>query len=126
MGKKKLSDKQRKWIYFYKQGKSEGEAAELAGYKANSKHSFAQIGYENLKKLEEHIKNREELLDKQNIADMQEINEFWTTVMNDPEARMQDRLKASELRAKAAGGFINDVNGGNTVVILSGDDKIAD
>lgn len=126
MDEKKLTDKQRKWIDFFKQGKTEAEAAELAGYKANSKHSFAQIGYENLKKLEEYIKERENVLDKKNIADMQEINEFWTTVMNDEYAKMQDRLKASELRAKAAGGFTDGMKLENTVVILSGDDKIAD
>ena len=126
MNGKKLTDKQRRWIDFYKQGKSGTEAAELAGYNAKSKRSFAQIGCENLKKLGEFIKDREEVLDKENIADMQKINEFWTQVMNDDDAKMQDRLKASELRAKAAGGFTDGMKLENTVVILSGDDKIAD
>lgn len=34
-----------------------------------------------------------------------EILSFWTEVMRDPEAKMQDRLKAADLLAKAAGVF---------------------
>ncbi len=122
----KLSDKQRKWIDYYKQGKTAREAAELAGYNAKNKHSFENIGSENVKKLGEYIKDREEVLDKENIASMNDINQFWTRVMNDEYTDMQHRLKASELRARAAGGFIDNtnvnVNGG--VVFIAGDDEI--
>lgn len=122
----KLSDKQRKWIDYYKQGKTAREAAELAGYNANGKHSFENIGSQNVKKLGQYIKEREELLDRENIASMNEINQFWTDVMHDTQADMQHRLKASELRARAAGGFVDNtnvnVNGG--VVFIAGDEEI--
>ena len=79
-----------------------------------------------MKKLGEYIKDREEVLDKENIASMNDINQFWTRVMNDEYTDMQHRLKASELRARAAGGFIDNtnvnVNGG--VVFIAGDDEI--
>ena len=129
MGGRKLTDKQRKWILYYKQGKSAAESAVLAGYKASGKHSVGSIGHENLKKLEKHIVDREDVLDASDIATMQEINRFWTETMNDKSVEMKDRLKASELRAKAAGGFIDrktvDVKGGS-VVFISGDEDIAE
>ena len=60
---------------------------------------------------------------------MNEINAYWTAVMNDSDETTSNRLKASELRAKAAGGFIDrktvDVKGGS-VVFISGDEDIAD
>lgn len=43
------------------------------------------------------------------IADMEEINAFWTAIMRDEEADRRDRLKASELRARAAGMFTEKI-----------------
>lgn len=129
MSEKKLTDKQRKWILYYKQGKSVAEATRLAGYNCKNDHCAENIGSENLAKLGEYIKDREEILDSPDIASMEEINRFWSKVMNDETVEIKDRLKASELRAKAAGGFIEhktvDVKGGS-VVFISGDDEIAD
>ena len=75
------------------------------------------------------ITDRDELLNADEVANMQEINRFWTQVMNDETLDMKDRLKASELRARAAGGFIEkksvDIKGGS-VVFISGDEDIAD
>ena len=41
----------------------------------------------------------------QHIATIEEIKSFWSAVMNDPAARMSDRLKASEYLAKCEGEF---------------------
>lgn len=129
LSKKKLTDKQRKWILYYKQGKSLIEATRLAGYRVKDDHSAENIGCENLAKLGEHIKDREDLLDAPDIADMEDINRFWTQTMNDTRIDINARLRASELRARAAGGFIDrktvDVKGGS-VVFISGDGDIAD
>lgn len=126
-GKKprKLTDKQRAWIDFYKQGLSATEAAERAGYRGTP-HVLANIGAENLKKLGRHVRDRESVLDSERVADMKEINEFWTAVMRDKNAEMPFRLKASALRARAAGGFTDNVNVNRGVVILAGDDDIPD
>lgn len=42
------------------------------------------------------------------IADIADIKAFWTAVMNDSEEVMKNRIRASELLAKAAGAFNND------------------
>lgn len=129
LAKDKLTDKQRKWILYYKQGKSAAEAVKLAGYRVKDDHSAENIGSENLAKLGEYVQDREDLLDAPDIATMEDINRFWSKTMNDPKVEMKDRLKASELRARAAGGFIDrktvDVKGGS-VVFISGDEDIAE
>lgn len=105
-----LSAKQKAWIDYYKQGHSATEAARLAGYKAKNDNSFQSIGSENLRKLAFFVTDREEVLESPRIAAMEEVNEFWTNVMRDEAQEMKDRLKASELRARSAGGFVENVN----------------
>ena len=105
----KLTAKQQAWIDYYKQGHTATEAARLAGYKAKSDNSFQSIGAENLRKLAEYVQDRESVLEVPRIADMAEINAFWTDIMRSEEQDPKDRLKASELRARAAGGFIEKV-----------------
>lgn len=124
----RLTDKQRKWIDFYKQGHSKAEAARLAGYKSKTDVGFSAIGNENYKKLKDAVKDREDVLDGENIATMQEVNEFWTKTMRDKEESMTNRLKASEFRAKAAGGFVDtiDLKAKGGVIFIAGDDEIAD
>ena len=96
----KLTEKQRAWIDYYKQGHSAAEAARLAGYRGNN-HDV--IGAQNLAKLSKFITDR----DASRIADMEEINAFWTDTMRDEAAERRDRLKASELRARSLGAFID-------------------
>ena len=105
----KPTAKQQAWIDYYKQGHTATEAARLAGYKAKSDNSFQSIGAENLRKLAEYVQDRESVLEVPRIADMAEINAFWTDIMRSEEQDPKDRLKASELRARAAGGFIEKV-----------------
>ena len=107
MGGTKLTAKQQAWIDYYKQGHTATDAARLAGYKAKSDNSFQSIGAENLRKLAEYVQDRESVLEVPRIADMAEINAFWTDIMRSEEQDPKDRLKASELRARAAGGFID-------------------
>ena len=123
----KLTAKQQAWIDYYKQGHTATEAARLAGYKARSDKAYQNIGSENLGKLGEYIKGREDVLEAPRIADMQEINAFWTEVIRSDNAKLQDRLKASELRARAAGGFIDHVRlTGAVPVVICGADDIRD
>ena len=117
----KLTAKQQAWIDYYKQGHTATEAARLAGYKAKSDKAFQNIGSENLGKLGDYIKDRDAVLEAPRIADMAEINAFWTEVLRDEEADIKDRLKASELRAKAAGGFVSNVTlTGSIPVVICG------
>ena len=102
----KLTEKQKAWGDYYKQGHTATEAARLAGYKARSNNSFQSIGAENLRKLADFVKDRDTVLETPRIADMEEINAFWTETMRDDSADRRDRLKASELRAKCLGAFL--------------------
>ena len=102
-----LSTKQKAWIDYYKQGHTATEAARLAGYQAKNDNSFQSIGAENLRKLADFVKDRDALLESPRIATMEEVNAFWTETMRDEHLEMKDRLKASELRARAAGGFVD-------------------
>lgn len=99
----KLTAKQQAWVDYYKQGKTAAEAARLAGYKARDDNGFQSIGSENLRKLAVYIAERDKILETPRIADMEEINAFWTNVMRDKGEETKDRLKASELRAKSSG-----------------------
>ena len=104
-----LTQLQQAWIDYYKAGHNPTDAARMAGYKANSDKAFQNIGSENLGKLGEFIKDRDKLLESPRVASMTEVNEFWTEIMRDKGERTADRLKASELRAKAAGAFVDKV-----------------
>lgn len=117
----KLTAKQRAWIDYYKQGHNAAEAARLAGYKGNNSDV---VGSQNLVKLSKYIADRDELLDKARVADMEEINAFWTDTMRNDTADIKDRLKASELRARSIGAFIErrEIVGAQTITVKLLDD----
>lgn len=122
----KLTAKQRAWIDYYKQGKTAAEAARLAGYRGNNSDV---IGSQNLLKLGKYVADRDELLDRARVADMAEINEFWSDTMRDNTADIKDRLKASELRARSIGAFIErrEIVGAQTITVkLLDDDEMKD
>lgn len=106
MGWDKLTTKQRAWVDYYKSGMNAVEAARQAGYKDPE-----QAAYENKRKLAFFIADRDAVLEQPRIATMEELNAFWTDVVRseNPKISMKDKLKASELRAKAAGGFLERV-----------------
>lgn len=118
----KLTAKQRAWIDYYKQGKTAAEAARLAGYKPDN---AKVIGAQNLTKLNQYISDRDELLDRARVADMAEINAFWTDTMRNDKADIKDRLKASELRARSIGAFIErrEIVGAQTITVKLLDDE---
>lgn len=109
---KDLTPKQKAWVDYYKAGHDQTTAARLAGYKDAKK-----AGWENSTNLHSFVYEREAVLENPRIATMEEVNAFWTKVMNDEHEKTQDRLKASELRARAAGGFLERVE-------LSGADPV--
>lgn len=122
----KLTAKQRAWIDYYKQGKTATEAARLAGYKPDN---AKVIGAQNLTKLNQYISDRDELLDRGRVADMAEINAFWSDTMRNDKADIKDRLKASELRARSIGAFIErrEIVGAQTITVkLLDDDDMTD
>lgn len=73
------------------------------------------------------IAERNAVISDNRIADMAEINAFWTAVMRDRETKMPERLKASEMRAKALGAFLDRVEGNmDSRVTLSLSEELKD
>lgn len=108
-GKRQISitEKQRAFCEEYvKNGGNVYKACISAGYTpkyANGK------GYTLLRNVQvkAYIEKLMKKIDKTKVKSIEEIQEFWGKVMDDPEAKMQDRLKASENLAKVYGAFIN-------------------
>ena len=123
-----LTAKQQAWVDYYKQGHTAADAARLAGYKAKTDETFWAIGSENLRKLKDYIKDRDELLASPRIATMEQVNEFWTKIMQSEDEKTADRLRASELRARASGAFLERVEHSGEVKVeatMSLSDKMA-
>ena len=59
--------------------------------------------------MQEYIQERNKQLDKEKIADMQEVHEFWTNVLRSDEYATSERIKVSELIGKANGAFLDRV-----------------
>lgn len=55
--------------------------------------------------VQEYIKYLQSLTSDEKIATIEQIQEFWTNVMNDEKEPTKNRLRASELLAKAKGAF---------------------
>lgn len=104
-----LTPKQQKWIDEYIKTDDLTTASRNAGYKGSTS-SLRAMGYQNKLKFAELLEARKKELDaaitSKAIAELEDIYEFWTKILNDEEARMNDRLKASEYLAKAKGAFI--------------------
>lgn len=108
----KLTVKQQKWIDEYIKCDDYTTASRNAGY-TGSNNNLRAMGYQNSIKFKEILDaRRKELSDKinnKNIAELNDIFEFWTNVFKDKREAMKNRIKASELLAKAKGGFIEKV-----------------
>ena len=104
-----LTPKQEKWIEEYIKCDDLTTASRNAGY-TGSNDSLRAMGHQNKVKFKELLEARRKELSEAitggTIAELEDIYEFWTNVLNDPEAKMNDRLKASEYLAKAKGAFI--------------------
>ncbi|MEH7374460.1 terminase small subunit [Neobacillus drentensis] len=102
-----LNTKQKKFAdYFIETGIATASYIK-AGYEAEG-HSAEAAASRLLRNVEvqEYIKERNEQLDVEFIADIKETKRFWTEIMRDGNADMKDRLKASEYIAKTNGAFV--------------------
>ena len=108
----KLTPKQELWIDEYLKCHDFTTASRNAGYNG-SNNTLRTIGYQNSLKFKDLIKERRAELSKDikksTIASLEDIYEFWTETFNNEDLKNADRLKASELLAKAKGGFIEKV-----------------
>lgn len=104
----KLTPKQQAFADYYIQTGNATEAAIKAGY---SKKTARMTGCENLTKpyIITYIEEKQKEIEDERTADMVEVRVFWTESMRNPENRLKDRLKASELIAKTSGAFLEKI-----------------
>lgn len=107
-----LDERRRRFVEAY-MGQAAGnatEAARLAGY---SPRTAKQQGARLLTfvDVKQAIENRQQ--NDPAIATREERQRFWTNVMNDRDADMKDRLRASEILGKASGDFVDRVETDN-------------
>ncbi len=105
----KLTPKQQKWIDEYIKCDDYTTASRNAGYTGTDT-TLKNMGYQNSIKFKEILDARRlelsEKINNKNIAELEDIFEFWTKTFKDNKEDTRDRIKASELLAKAKGGFI--------------------
>ena len=98
-----LTQKQQAFIECYTGNAT--EAAKLAGYSEATAYSSGQRLLKQ-PQIAEAIRAREQERQAPNIADREQRFAFWTSVRRDTNESTRDRLRASELLAKAQGDFL--------------------
>lgn len=105
----KLTPKQQKWIDEYIKCDDYTTASRNAGY-TGTDITLKNMGYQNSIKFKLLLDARRlelsEKINNKNIAELEDIFEYWTKTFKDENEDTRDRIKASELLAKAKGGFI--------------------
>ena len=99
-----MNQRRRAFCDAYIQSGNATEAARAAGYSERTARSIAQrmLTYVDI---QEYIAQRNEEISAASIAGAKEIREFWTSILRDRDAPNVDRIRASELLAKAKGVF---------------------
>lgn len=104
----KLSEKQKKFADHYITTGNASESARRAGYSDTYAKTHVYKLLENAS-LVGYIEKQTKKIQSKRVATMQEVHEFWTTVMREDDAEMKDRVKVSEYIAKANGAFLDKV-----------------
>lgn len=104
----KLNARQKKFADEYIITGNITQSAIKAGYSESYADSqgYRLLGIVGMK---EYIQERNRQLDKEKIADMQEVHEFWASILRDEENSTSDRIRVSELIGKTNGAFLDRV-----------------
>lgn len=87
------------------------QAALKAGYSASYARANAVdkiLKNTEIQKYITELNNKSSSICSKKIATIADVKAFWTNVMNDEDEIMKNRLRASELIAKAGGAFRDD------------------
>ena len=121
-----LTTKRLLFCKYYMQGMTMGKAYTKAGYKgvgdtaiqnaSNLLKNYKVIAY---------LKGLNAKLEKNTIATIEEVQEYWTGYIrqsgeDEEDVAPKDRLKASELLVKSKGGFIDKIEAKEEVTIKLG------
>jgi len=105
---KALSQKQKLFADEYIMSGNICQSAIKAGYSA----SYAdKQGYKLLDiiGMREYLQERTKELDKDKRADMEEVHEFWASILRNDKLDVSDRIRVSELIGKTNGAFLSKV-----------------
>lgn len=110
-----LSEQQKKFADLYIASGNAKQAYIEAGYKAkgNAAEASASRLLRNVK-VATYIEERNNSLQNDRIADMEEVKRFWSDTVRDAEVDLKHRLKASEYIAKTNAAFIEKREVANT------------
>lgn len=109
--KKRINPKHKAVALGYMQGKSKAQAVKDAGYDCSSLSSASHVADEILQKPSTiaYIEEINEKTESPMIASIEESMMFLTAVARDPIAKMKDRLKATDMKLKAQGAYIERI-----------------
>ncbi len=85
------------------------QAAIAAGYSPKTARSQGQRLL-TFVDVQEYLDQRNQEISEANTAQMEEVRQFWTSIMRNKGEKATDRLKASELLAKTYGAFLDRIN----------------
>lgn len=122
----KLTQKQKLFAEYYLKSGNATQSYIDAGYSCTTR----VVAEANAKRLlrndsvKIYITEKNKEIESDNIADMIEVKEFWSSLMRDEKSENRDRLKASEYIAKTNGAFLDKVeHTGNIPVTIVDDIK---
>lgn len=104
-----MNERQKRFCEFYV-GECIGnvvQSALTAGYSNSYANHLAYKLLENIE-IQDYIKELSKGGESKRISTAEDVQRFWSSVMNDTNEQMKNRLRASELLAKAQGIFNND------------------
>lgn len=104
----KLTAKQKRFCDEYLKDLNATQAAIRAGYSEKTAEQAASRLLR-IVKVQEYLQQFQNKIDQKNIKTVEEVQEWWSEVMVDEEAKLTDRIKASELLVKSKGGFMDRV-----------------
>jgi phage terminase small subunit len=105
-GGETMTPKQKRFIECY-QGNAT-TAAQQAGYSEKTAYAIGQKLLKNAE-IQKAIQEREQERLSVVIASREERQSFWSETMRNPEEKMSDRIRASELLGKSEGDFLERV-----------------
>lgn len=108
-----MNERHKRFAEFYASCANATEAAKGAGYSEKTAGSQGQRLLKNVE-ISNYIADLQKQAQSERIADVEQVREFWSRIMRDPNEKTANRLKASEMLAKAGGLFLaeNERNGG--------------
>ena len=112
----KLNDKQQMFCEYYAMTCNATKSAVEAGYSEKTATAIASRLLRNVN-AQQYIKELSEKIKSARVADIQEVKEFWTKIIRSKDAKMMDKLKASEYLAKSSGAFTEKVEMKSSVTV---------